>query len=92
MAERNDLAEYRFLRREGYPPDGSSITLMRLSDQKATNDPYEWTSLTRDTRTMPHAHDYIIRNWDAIESGQVLDVRVILGEAEKPAHAEIGYA
>lgn len=88
--ETRDPNEYRFLRREGYPPDGSSITLMRLADQKATNDPYEWPSITRDARTMPTAHDYIIRNWPAIKSGQVVDVQVILGETSTPETPEIG--
>lgn len=82
--------EHRFLRREGYPPDGSAIILMRLSDQKATVDPYEWPSLTRDARTMPQAHNWITQNWNDIESGDVVDVQYILNETTAPKAAEIG--
>lgn len=76
--------EERFLSREGYPKDGSSITLMKLHDQKATNDPDEWEG-----RTMAVAHDYIIKNWFLIKSGQVVDVEVILGKTKIPKVAEI---
>lgn len=88
----DDSIGWTFLSREGYPKDGRSIVLMRLSDQRATVDPYAWPDINRDTRTMPNAHDYIIRNWASIESGSVVDVRVILGETVGPAEAEIGRA
>ncbi len=88
--ETRDPAEYRFLRREGYPADGSAIVLMRLADQKATVDPYEWPSLTRDARTMPEAHNWIIDHWSEIESGDVVDVQYILNETTAPKTAEIG--
>lgn len=89
MAPTNDI-ERTYLRREGFPSDGHGVVLMRLADQRATSDPYEWPSLTRDTRTMPHAHLLIIAHWNEIEPGQVIDVRVVLGEATEPATAEIG--
>ena len=82
----------RFLWRCGYPSPTNgrpSVVLMRLGDQKATSDPYDWPALTGDRRTMPHAHDHIINNFSTLENGAVVDVRVILGETEEPARAEI---
>lgn len=86
----NDLKEYSFLWREGYPKDGSSIVLMRLSDQKATNDPYKWHALGMGLRTMQISHDFIINHWDEIESGDVVDVEYILNETTAPKTPEIG--
>lgn len=85
----NTTIELTFLLREGYPGDGQGIVLMRLSDQKATSDPYAWPDVNHDSRTMPVAHNWIIDHWTEIQSGQVVDVRVILGEATEPATAEI---
>lgn len=81
----------RFLWRCGYYPfeDNPSIVLMRLSDQKATSDPYEWPSITGDRRTMPAAHGFIISNFASLARECVVDVRVVLGEAETPADPEI---
>jgi hypothetical protein len=80
-----------FFYRCGYPQDGSGIVLMELSRQKATSDPYEWQSLGFGPRTMPVVHDWLYKPdmFDSFVSGQVIDVRVILGEAAKPADGEI---
>ena len=83
--------ENRFLRHCGYPEDGSSIVLMTLYDQKATNDPYAWAALGKGNRTMPTAHNFIIDHWGEIKHGQVIDVQVILGEKTTPKSPEIGY-
>jgi len=88
----DERVDERFLRRCGYPQrdyGGPSIVLMRLSDQKATSDPYEWPALTADRRTMPTAHDHIITHFPSLKNGQVVDVRVILGEASVPAEGEV---
>lgn len=88
----DDAVSDRFLWRYGYPRAGEgtpSVILMRLSDQKATSDPYEWPSLTGDRRTMPIAHRFIIDGFPALDSGQVVDVRELLGEADEPALPEI---
>jgi hypothetical protein len=77
-----------WLRRYGYPADGSSIMLIKLSDGRATNDPYEWPGLTGDRRTMPVAHNWIINNWDDVADGDVVDVQVILGETGTPKTSE----
>ena len=62
---------------------------MRLSDQVATVDPYEWPSLGSGVRTMPPAHDYITKHFDELIDGQVVDTRVVLGETDTPAEPEI---
>ena len=79
------MIENRFLWRCGYPPDGSGIILLRLADQRATSDPYEWND-----RTHKAAHLYIEKNWDDLFDGAVVDARAVLGE--RPVHAapEIG--
>ena len=74
--------------RSGYPRDGSSIMLMRLADGKATNDPYEWPAVTRDNRTMPVAHHWIIDHWDQLADGDVVDTAFILNETDVPKRSE----
>jgi hypothetical protein len=90
-----DETERRFLKHAGYPDSGydgsTGVVLMKLSDCKATNDPYEWGSLGG-ARTMPVVHDYLIRNWGDVHHGQVIDVQVILGERATPKLAGIGMA
>lgn len=54
-----------------------------LTAQKAAYDPYCWNDRTRRT-----AHLWLQDNWDAVQPGSVVDVRVILGEADAPAAAE----
>ena len=83
----DDPIANHFLWRSGYPRGDSTVTtivLMRLDDQKATADPYDW-----DGRTMRYAHADIQANFDELRTGQVVDVRVVLGEATEPARAEI---
>src|SRR5260370_1258522 len=60
----NDPMQDYYLRRCGFPADGSSIMLMVLYDGKATNDPYEWEALGKGPRTMPVSHNWIIDHFD----------------------------
>jgi len=76
--------EARYLWREGYLDTGSAVIVMKLSDQKATVDPYEW-----DNRTMAEAHNFIYYNFDSLREGQVVDVRVLMGTQNLPAAPEI---
>ena len=78
----NSKQAYYIHHRCGYPPDGSSIMLMCLNDGRATDDPYEWQTLRMGPRTMPVAHDYIIKNFGKLEDGDVIDVEFILGESQ----------
>jgi hypothetical protein len=75
----------RYFHFSGYPID--AVILMRLSDQRATVDPYEWGSISR--RTMQNAHEYIYDYFDELEDGQVIDVRLLLLEATSAAEPEI---
>lgn len=79
-----DLAENWLLRRAGYAPDQITRTneepyviLILLDGGGAEYDPFSWR---RGARTVPVAHQYIIENWDQLESGQVIDVQFISGE------------
>lgn len=88
MSSRNPI-EVTYLWREGYPRDGHGVVLMKLSNQKATSDPYEWPDLGGGRRTMPVAHLHIIEHFDELKDGDVVDVRVVLGEAGTAVAAEI---
>lgn len=70
-------------RRAGYG-SGKCVLLTHLGGgNRCEFDPYAWGG-----RTYPVVHNYIIVHWDDLVSGQVIDVRVILGEAEHPAASD----
>ena len=74
------------LRRSGYAPNTTLILLTTLDGgRNAEYDPYAWGG-----RTFPNAHYYITREWPALKSGQVIDVRTILGETDAPCESEQG--
>ena len=87
LADNNEQA-YEIHDRAGHPRDGASIVLMCLDNFKATNDPYEWTSLGLGPRTMPVAHNYIVDHYDELADGQVIDVEYLLGETATPKTSE----
>lgn len=62
-----DPTEEKFIRHCGFPADGSSVILMSLYDQRATNDPYEWSALGKGTRTFQIAHNHILDHWDGFK-------------------------
>lgn len=78
----DDPTQAFYLRRCGFS-DGLGVILMKINDQAAHSDIYDW----RD-RTMRHAHEYIIDNFDKLNHGDVIDVRTILGETAEPAKSE----
>ena len=83
MKADNEVAGWYIYAREGHPIDGRSITLMRLSDKRAHNDPYEWSDRTHQT-----AHLYIEAMFDKLKDGDVVDVEFILAEREAPKVTE----
>lgn len=83
MKADNTLQNYYIHGRCGYHDDGSGIVVMKLGDQQASVDPYSWGG-----RTMPAAHNFIYDNFDSLNDGDVVDVRVILGETTEPAKSE----
>lgn len=85
MNSGGDPSVHYHLRRYGYPDDGEPNILVTRVDGNgpASNDPYSWGG-----RTWPVAHDYIIRHWPALETGDVVDVEFILGETAAPKDTE----
>ena len=77
-------AECWLLARMGYGSTGEDqarhVLFVPLCDQSLKYNPAEWRDRTRST-----AHRYIIDHWDLLKSGQVIDVRHILGETDAPA-------
>lgn len=71
--------EQRYLlRRSGYGLPSSLIILLNLGHPStASFDPYDWNT---GARTYPIAHDYIVKNFDNLKNGDVIDVEHILGE------------
>jgi hypothetical protein len=81
--ERYEADEY-LLRRSGYRSEYQTVLLTRLDGSgKAHCDPYDW-----EDRTFKTAHNYIQNNWDALTSGDVIDVEFILGETTTPKISE----
>lgn len=80
--------ERKALRREGYPCSGQpNILMTRLSGHgEASNDPYGWHT---SARTVPQAHDFIIKHWADLNDGDVVDVEFILGEATTMKVSEV---
>ena len=75
-----------YLRRCGYTCDGApniAITRLDMNGSPAWYDPYGWGG-----RTFPVAHNYIIENWDNLQTGDVVDVSYILGETATPKRSE----
>lgn len=72
------------LRRNGFNVvDDLGVVLMKIGDQRATSDPYEWGN-----RTMATAHDWILNHWDEITDGDVIDVEFITGVSAQPKISE----
>jgi len=88
MRASNETQSYYVHARCGYPRDGSSMMLMRLCDGLATNDPYEWPSITGSNRTMLVAHNPILRRFDSLSDGDVMDVQYLLAETSAPKRSE----
>lgn len=87
MTADTEIEKY-YLSRNGYPQDGNAVILMKLSDQRATVDLYDWHNLGAGLRTMQAAHDFIGKNFDALSDGDVIDVEFIRGETAQPKISE----
>ena len=87
LAPRNE--EQRYLcSRVGFSADQPGVIVMRLNDQEAHSDSYDWRG---DTRTMPNAHVYIEQHFDELRDGDVVDVEFILDErATKKTSERVG--
>ena len=80
-----NAADEYLLARAGYARDEQSefVLLVWLSRNVANYDPHAWMG-----RTMPMAHQHVIDNFHALESGAVVDVEFIMGVTVKPKEAE----
>lgn len=80
----NNLREDFLLKKSGYGREQVCIFLTDISAFSRGNyDPYDWRDRTRTV-----AHDFIQKNWDELESGDVVDVEYILGETKEKKKSE----
>lgn len=79
--------EAYLLMRAGYSEVGHALILITRADGggKANYDAYDWCD---GSRTFKIAHAYIEKNFDALESGAVIDVEFILGESKEEKLSE----
>lgn len=79
------------LSRSGFGRDSQSqsayVLLIKIDggNGKASCDPYDWG---QGSRTMLVAHDYVIKNFIWMNTGDVVDVEFILGETKTPKISE----
>jgi len=66
---------------------GSYVLFAPESDPRLRYNPSEWGCRTRAT-----AHQYIKDHWSELTTGQVIDVRTILGETDAPAPSDNAHA
>lgn len=82
MAVRVSRDDGPIMRRAGF--GDPMVVLTMLATAKTEWDPYNWGP----SRTMQPAHLHIEANWDKLSSGDVIDVRVLLGETTIAATPE----
>lgn len=88
------MQEINLLMRAGYGPQKMAncfyIGLFTLDggEVQGSFDPY---SHPPGARTRSVAHDYIMKNWRTLKSGDVIDVEFILGETKQPKQSEINF-
>ena len=77
------------LRSAGWGIDQHPIYVLKLQGERvgAHCEPYGWQD-----RTMTAAHEHIQSKWDELESGDVLDVRFIIGETDAPCSSDRFYS
>lgn len=65
--------------------DARAVIVMHMGEPRrgCNFDPYDWND-----RTFQTAHLHIEEHWDQLKSGDLIDVRVILGETDKPCASE----
>lgn len=74
------------LRREGFTSGDAVILGYLAGERNSSADPYHWGG-----RTMRAAHNYITDHFHKLADGDVVDVRVILGEASEPVKSDRFY-
>lgn len=82
---RHDPAQVRgswIVGRVGYR--GTYVLLTNLTDRQTETDPNEWTR----GRTLRLAHRIILTHWNALEDGELVDVRPFADKASHPCETE----
>lgn len=74
----------KLLRRVGFGSGTSLVQITHIANGVSNFDAYDWGN----GRTMHCAHKEIEENFDDLEDGQVVDVRVYLGEQKEPARTD----
>ena len=77
----NDKKEIYLLEAAGF---SNSNPLIILHFFKAYHWETHYNAYHWEDRTRLHAHQYIQQNWDALKSGDVIDVEYILDETAEP--------
>lgn len=83
--------ERYFLARSGFgrTVEGQKEYVMMIQivggDGTAKSDPFEWSA---NPRTFQMAHSFILRDWDTLKSGDVIDVEFLNGEKPTPKVSE----
>ena len=67
------------IKRSGFSVVNPAIIMTVLNDMETHYDNYCWKGASR-TRSL--AHDYIIKHFDELTNGDVIDVEYILGETD----------
>lgn len=70
----------------GFSKDCNVVVLVKLETSEANSDPFNWAN-----RTMRAAHSYISENFDLLKTGDVVDVRYILGETDEPCKSDANW-
>lgn len=78
--------EMKFFDRAGFCDD-SVILIKATGYVECECDCYDWRK--DGTRTMFHAHQFIVANFDDIPNMSVIDIEFILNESEAPKKSEI---
>jgi len=80
------VREDQLLARAGWGQESSAVYMFHLGENpgKVTWDCYTWGDRTRKA-----VHAHICREWDNLQDGQLLDVRVILGETTEPCETDL---
>ena len=79
-----NISQDYLCRRAGIDSSFPFIILTKLTDYRSGYDEYSWGD-----RTVSTAHEYIIKNWDKLYDGAVVDVEFILGETSEPKQSEL---
>lgn len=77
-------SERWLLGRVGFGAGHDAVILHHIASDKVHSGPYEWND-----RTLQTSHLHIRDNWATLVTGDVIDVRFILGETESPVVSDM---